>query len=125
MQETAIYARADGFIKARFADIGDRVTAGQALADIETPEVDESAKEARALVLTQLATKAQIQANLDKSRADLDTTIADLAQARANLIEKESNESFARVSVQRWSSLAAEGVRYRPMILMKKPMPSK
>ena len=25
LQETAIYGRADGFIKARFADIGDRV----------------------------------------------------------------------------------------------------
>jgi len=109
LQETGIYARADGYIKERYADIGDRVTAGQTLADIETPEVDQSVKEARALVLTQVAGRAQMQANLDKARADLDTAVADLAQARANLIERRSNENFAAISNQRWRGLAQQG----------------
>jgi len=109
VQETGIYARADGYIKERFADIGDRVKLGQTLADIETPEVDQSVKEARALVLTQVAGRAQMQANLDKARADLDTTLADLAQARANLLERQSNEHFAAVSDQRWRTLAQQG----------------
>ena len=56
-----------------------------------------------------MATKAQIQANLDKAKADLDTTIADLAQARANLIERQSNERFARISESRWRILAEDG----------------
>lgn len=109
LQETGIYARADGYIKERFVDIGDRVHPGQTLASIETPEVDESVKEARALVLTQIATRAQMQANLDKARADLDSTVAELAQARATLIQRQSNESFAGVSDIRWKSLAQQG----------------
>ncbi|MBU6450464.1 MAG: efflux RND transporter periplasmic adaptor subunit [Cyanobacteria bacterium REEB67] len=109
LQETPVYARADGYIKSRFADIGDRVTTGQVLADIETPEVDESAKEARALVLTQMATKAQIQANLDKAKADYDTAVADLAQARANVIERKSNQKFSESSDRRWRTLAEQG----------------
>ena len=109
LQETAIYARTDGYIKQRRVDIGDRVKAGQILADIETPEVDESAKESRALVLTSIATKAQVQANLDKARADLDSAMADLAQAKSNLMERQSNEKFSNVSNQRWKKLVEEG----------------
>ena len=44
--ETPIYARSNGYIRARHADIGDRFKAGQVLADVETPEVDESLHEA-------------------------------------------------------------------------------
>jgi RND family efflux transporter MFP subunit len=109
LQAAPIYARANGYVKARYADIGDRVQAGQLLADIETPEVDESAKEARAQVMTQLASKAQTQANLDKARADLDTTVAQLAQARAGLIERQSNQHFALISHERWLTLAEQG----------------
>jgi RND family efflux transporter MFP subunit len=109
LQETPIYARTDGYIKTRFADIGDRVHTGQLLADIETPEVDQSAKEAKAMVLTQIATKAQTQANLEKAHADLDTAIADLAQAKATVIERQSNERFSYKSDARWRTLADQG----------------
>jgi RND family efflux transporter MFP subunit len=107
--ETGIYARTNGYIRERFADIGDRVHAGQLLADIETPEVDESAKEAKALVLTNIATRAQSQANLDKAKADVDTAIADLAQAKSNLLQLQSNEKFAHNSMIRWGNLVKQG----------------
>src|SRR5262249_36073642 len=48
MQETTVYARTSGYLRAVNVDIGDRVTAGQLLAVIESPEVDESLREARA-----------------------------------------------------------------------------
>src|SRR5258707_15077539 len=35
IQETAIYARADGYLKRRHADIGDRGVAGQVLAEVD------------------------------------------------------------------------------------------
>jgi RND family efflux transporter MFP subunit len=107
--ETGIYARTNGYIRERFADIGDRVRAGQLLADIETPEVDESAKEAKALVLTNVATRAQSQANLDKAKADVDTAIADLAQAKSNLLQLQSSEKFAYNSMIRWGNLVKQG----------------
>ena len=84
---TGIYARRDGYIRHRYADIGDTVKAGQLLADIESPEIDESANEARALVLTNSATKTQAQANFDKAKADMDTATANVSQSKANLVE--------------------------------------
>ena len=44
MLKTGIYARTDGYLKARYVDIGDHVTAGQLLAEIETPEVEPAAQ---------------------------------------------------------------------------------
>ena len=41
MVETPVYARADGYIKARPVDIGDRVKKGDLLFEIETPELDQ------------------------------------------------------------------------------------
>ena len=37
--EAELYARANGFIKKRYVDIGDKVAAGQLLADIETQKL--------------------------------------------------------------------------------------
>jgi RND family efflux transporter MFP subunit len=43
-----LYARTNGYLKSYHADIGDRVAAGQVLAEIESPEVDEQLNQARA-----------------------------------------------------------------------------
>ena len=45
--ESSIYARAEGYIKTRTVDIGDRVKAGQLLVEIDTPELDEQLRQAR------------------------------------------------------------------------------
>src|SRR5947209_5169756 len=44
----SIYARANGYITRRYVDIGSRVKAGQVLALIESPEVDQELAQARA-----------------------------------------------------------------------------
>jgi RND family efflux transporter MFP subunit len=106
---TGIYARANGYIRNLNVDIGDHVTAGQVLADIETPELDDSVKETKALVFTTIATKAQMKANLDKAKADLQTSLAQLAQAKASLLERESTERFAYTSYLRWKNLVKQG----------------
>jgi RND family efflux transporter MFP subunit len=62
---TGIFARTDGYLEARYVDIGDHVTAGQLLAVIDTPEVDQQLSQAQ-------ATLAQEQANVVKLEADLD-----------------------------------------------------
>jgi RND family efflux transporter MFP subunit len=48
LQETVIYARTSGYIATLNADMGDRVKAGQLLATIASPEVDQQLMEARA-----------------------------------------------------------------------------
>ena len=55
--DTPIYARSSGYIKERLVDIGDRVSAGQLLAKMETPEMEESENEAKAQLLTTIAGK--------------------------------------------------------------------
>src|SRR5438128_3942029 len=62
--ETGIWARTDGYLNARFVDIGDRVNKGQLLADIDTPEVDQQLMQA-------IATMSQDKANVVKFEADL------------------------------------------------------
>ena len=47
-QETTIYPRANGYVKTWNVDIGDNVRAGQLLAEIETPEVDQQLAQAKA-----------------------------------------------------------------------------
>jgi len=62
--ETGIWARTNGYLKARYVDIGDRVRKGQQLADIDTPEVDQQLMQA-------IATMNQDKANVVKFEADL------------------------------------------------------
>ncbi len=63
--ETPIYARTNGYLKKWFVDIGGRVKAGDLLATIETPEVDQVLNQAHAALL-------QAQANLDLAKTTAD-----------------------------------------------------
>jgi membrane fusion protein, multidrug efflux system len=64
IQETAIYARTNGYVRRWLVDIGAKVEAGQLLAEIETPEVDQELNQA-------LASREQAAANLELARATL------------------------------------------------------
>lgn len=86
---TPIFARADGYLKRRLADIGDRVAAGQLLAEIETPELDQQIRQARA--------------SLDQSRAAA-------MRARAALGQSQANLALVAVTLERWKTLVAKGV---------------
>ncbi len=107
--ETPIYARSNGYIKERFVDIGDRVRAGQLVAKMETPEMEESEKEAKAQLLTTFASKEQSDANQHRAEADLASAIAQLSQAKATLVERQSTEAFAKSTMLRWEKLGADG----------------
>jgi RND family efflux transporter MFP subunit len=63
--DTPIYARTNGYLKKWYADIGSHVKAGQLLAEIDTPEVDDQLRAARADV-----TNAQANYELAKTTAD-------------------------------------------------------
>ena len=46
--DAPIYARTNGYLKQWYVDIGARVKAGQLLAEIDTPEVNQALRQARA-----------------------------------------------------------------------------
>jgi RND family efflux transporter MFP subunit len=60
--EAPIYARTNGYLKRWYFDIGARVKAGQLLAEIETPEVDQQLQQAKAGLATS-------QANLELAKS--------------------------------------------------------
>jgi RND family efflux transporter MFP subunit len=87
--EAPILARASGYIKKRNADIGDRVKAGEILAEIEAPELEQQILQAKAAV---------------------DQANSATQQAEASLEQGKSNENLARVTAERWRNLAGKGV---------------
>jgi RND family efflux transporter MFP subunit len=87
--EAPILARADGYLKNRYVDLGDKVRAGQPLAEIDAPELDQQILQAEAAI-------AQAQASLE--------------QAQAGLEQGKSNRDLARVTAERWKTLATQGV---------------
>src|SRR6202011_1073574 len=87
--ETAVFARADGYLKRRVVDIGDRVKQGQLLAEIETPELDQQLSQARA--------------TLQQSRAAL-------LQSKANLFAAQGALKLATLTRGRWKRLVEQGV---------------
>jgi RND family efflux transporter MFP subunit len=68
--DSPIYARTNGYLKHWYVDIGARVRQGQLLAEIETPELDQQLRQARA----ELAT-AQANMNLSGITAERDENL--------------------------------------------------
>ena len=69
--EAPVLARASGYIAKRSVDIGDRVAAGQVLAVIEAPEIDQQIRQAKAQVDQSASAIQQAQANLVQGQANL------------------------------------------------------
>ena len=84
VQETAIYARVDGYLKRRLVNIGDRIQAGQILAEIDTPELDQQ---------------------LFQVKATLAQSISALEQARATLQHNETQLNYNKTNLERWRTM--------------------
>src|SRR2546427_11502332 len=98
IEETAIYARTNGYVRERYVNIGDRVKAGTALAQIDTPELDQELSQARAAL-------AQTRSGLAQAQASFTQAQANLQQARASLEQSKANEGFASATSDRFSRL--------------------
>jgi RND family efflux transporter MFP subunit len=106
-----IFARTNGYVRNWYTDIGTRVKKGQLLAEIDTPEVDQQLRQARADFSTaqanfQLAhttdqrwrellnTKSVSQQAADTAAGDASAKKAALASAEANVARLNDLESF-------------------------------
>jgi membrane fusion protein, multidrug efflux system len=99
--ESPIYARTNGYLVRWYKDIGSRVTKGELLAKIDTPEVDQELNQTRAAreqILAQMQL-AKISAdrweNLRKtdsvSAQEADQYVSGYKQAQANLAAADAN----------------------------------
>ena len=67
--DAPIYARASGYLKKWHVDIGSKVTRGQLLAEIETPELDQQLRQARADLENARATMEMSRTTADRWQA--------------------------------------------------------
>lgn len=112
--DTPIYARTNGYLKQWYADIGAHVKAGQLLAEIETPEVDDQLRAARADLANAQANYALAKSTADRwtdmlksnsvSKQETDEKVGDmlakkgtLDAARFNVARLEKTQSFQKV----------------------------
>jgi RND family efflux transporter MFP subunit len=110
--DAPIYARTNGYLRKWYADIGTRVRAGQVLADIDTPEIDQQLEQTRADMATAEANLRLAQTTADRYR-DLikSNSVAqqDLDNANGNLEAKQTAVTSSRANVNRLEQLHAFG----------------
>jgi RND family efflux transporter MFP subunit len=82
LQETSVYARANGYVRKWYVDIGAQVKAGQPLADLDLPDIDQELSQARAA----------------------------LHQAQAGIAQSKTQVNFARTTNDRYAALGTTGV---------------
>ncbi|MEA2763164.1 MAG: hypothetical protein QOD47_2448 [Gemmatimonadaceae bacterium] len=68
LHEAALYARVSGYVRRWYADIGAPVRAGQVLADIDVPEVQQSVLQARAQLAQTQSALVLARSNLERWR---------------------------------------------------------
>lgn len=97
-QTTTLHARVSGYLGAWHRDLGASVKAGEILAEIETPELDQELAEGKAMVFE--ASAAVTQAKAERIEAD-----ADLSAAEAQLVRIESAIKLTKIQVIRREKL--------------------
>jgi RND family efflux transporter MFP subunit len=115
--DAPIYARTSGYLKSWSADIGARVKAGQLLAGIEAPEVDQQLQQARDDLATAEAnlSLAQITATRYKDLLKTDSVAQqDVDNAAGNLDARRTTVESARSNVKRLEDLQSYEKIYAP-----------
>lgn len=112
--DAPIYARTNGYLKRWYVDIGGHVKAGQLLAEIDTPEVTQQLRQARADLGTSqanlnlskitadryaglLKTDSVSKQESDNAAGDYEAKQAALQSAQANVKRLEELQSFQRI----------------------------
>jgi RND family efflux transporter MFP subunit len=112
--DTPIYARTSGYIKHWYVDIGAHVHAGQLMADIETPELDQQLQQAQADLKTAqanlniagitstrwqklLAKNAVSKQETDQAMSDLSARQSAVSASEANVRRLQQMQNFEKV----------------------------
>jgi RND family efflux transporter MFP subunit len=108
--EAPIYARANGYVIKWYVDIGERVAAGRLLAEIDTPELDQELKAAKAGLEQAQAALALSKVTADRWAELLKTSSVseqEDAEKAADLKLKQANVDAAKATAQRFEDLKA------------------
>lgn len=120
LEQTKIYPRVTGYVRRWLVDIGDKVTAGQLLVEIDTPELDAQIAQARAQLAQAQAAVKQVAAQRDYSRSNTQRyeTLADQKLvSRAQVEQTQAQASTDEASVaSAQSNVAAQQANLRRLL---------
>lgn len=103
-----IYARVSGYVKAWYVDIGAKVKAGQLLAEIEAPDLDQQLIQARADLASQQASAKLSEATLNRRKTLLSSNFVshqEIDEREADLANKRAAVNAAQANVDRLEAL--------------------
>src|SRR5438552_10825150 len=124
IQDSIIYARTSGYLRKRYWDIDDHETTGQLLAEVDSPEIQQQLRQARADLQQSERNRDLQKANLDLAKvtmaryeaADaegavakqaLDQSVSTHRTAQAAVAAAEANVKSNKANVQRLQDLTS------------------
>jgi membrane fusion protein (multidrug efflux system) len=108
-QRAPIYARVSGYLKNWNSDIGAQVKAGQVIAEIEAPDLDQQLLQARADLASQQASAKLSEATLARRRSLLASnfvSMQEIDERTADLSNKKAAVNSGQANVERLEALA-------------------
>jgi membrane fusion protein, multidrug efflux system len=131
LQETSVYARANGYVRHWLVDIGAHVKEGQVLAELDVPDIDEELRQAQAVANQTRAGIAQAQTQLELARTnnrrygalgpsgvvtqqEVDQYQAAYDVQQSNVVAAEATHGSSLASVRRLKDLKDFGVLVAP-----------
>jgi membrane fusion protein, multidrug efflux system len=108
-QRAPIFARVPGYLKSWSADIGARVKAGQVIAEIEAPDLDQQLLQARADLASQQASAKLSEATLARRKtlvASNFVSAQEIDERTADLSNKNGAVKAGQANVERLEALA-------------------
>jgi RND family efflux transporter MFP subunit len=105
-----IFARVSGYLKSWSVDIGARVKAGQVIAEIEAPDLDQQLLQARADLASQQASAKLSEATLARRKSLIASnfvSMQEIDERTADLSNKKAAVNSGQANVERLEALAA------------------
>jgi membrane fusion protein, multidrug efflux system len=105
-----IFARVSGYLKSWNADMGARVKAGQVIAEIEAPDLDQQLLQARADLASQEASAKLSEATLNRRKtliASNFVSMQEIDERTADLSNKNAAVKAGQANVERLEALAS------------------
>jgi len=114
LEEASLRTRANGFVKRRLVDIGDKVEAGALLLEVDTPELDQQLGQARAQLAQATAALSHAKASRDYAKSSLQrreklaptgvTSVDEVEKSRAEAAVAESSVAVAQANLEAQSA---------------------
>ena len=105
-----IFARVSGYLKSWSVDIGAKVRAGQVIAEIEAPDLDQQLLQARADLASQQASAKLSEATLTRRKSLIASnfvSMQEIDERTADLSNKKAAVNSGQANVERLEALAA------------------